>query len=100
MRLIEIDRGQYGGGDGRAINRHSCRTYRIEGTTKRLVLDRNLSIVPPHFEINGPYDDSFVGFTPVTKVDGQQLWGGGVSWNEAITLMCATIGAEACDGRT
>lgn len=49
LNIMEIGRQNYGGWDGRAINRHNERTYRAGG--KVFALDKNLDCWPPSFEL-------------------------------------------------
>jgi hypothetical protein len=91
MILTEIDREVFGN-DTRAINRHSCRTYRTEdGDT--VVLDRTLDMCPPAFEIQGPYHKYFRGLVPTTKVDGKRFFCDGETWPRAIAKMCEVLDA-------
>jgi hypothetical protein len=91
--MTEIDRELFGAGDGKAINRHSQRTY--EMSDGRIVsLDRNLSFCPPAFELLGPHEPTFQGITPVTEVDGQRYFADGWSWKRAVAKMCEVLGVE------
>lgn len=91
-QLIEISRETYGH-DNRAINKHSERRYRDQ-SGKFYVLSRTLDGCPPFFEAYGPYKEDHVGVLPRLKVRGQEYWGDGWTWRQAIKAFCAEIGAE------
>ena len=97
MLLTEIDREVFGN-DRRAINRHSCRTYRTDDG-RIVVLDRTLDMCPPAFEIHGPYAEDFQGVTPTTKVNGEQNFCDGRSWDVAIQKMCEVLDARVVGHR-
>jgi hypothetical protein len=92
-KLVEIERHVYGGGDGKAINRHSERVYRM--SDGRIVkLSRNLSFVKPEFEIIGPIQQDYVGVCPNTEVDGSRHFGKNWPWSKAVDKMCEVLGVE------
>ena len=91
-RLIEISREVYGH-SATAINRHSTRKYRDESGMFYL-LSRTLDGVPPFFEAYGPYTAEFVGVLPRLKVKGQDYWGNGWNWHQAIRTFLREIDAE------
>ena len=81
--MKEINREYYGGGDGKAINRHSVRTYIIHN--ERIYLDRNLSTNPNCFSIwyfpGGRY-----GLATYIPVDNKQFFGDGLPWSKIIPI--------------
>lgn len=92
LKEVEHEREIFGGGDGKAINRHSVRVYKTDdGHT--VVLDRTLDAVPPCFEIYGPYLKGFIGITPSTPVDGNRYFGDGWNWPQAVRKMCEVLNA-------
>lgn len=62
IHLTEIARDTYGR-DGRAINRHSERTYRDE-QGNLFMLSCTLDGIPPFFEAYGPYRENHRGLFP------------------------------------
>ena len=105
--LKEIGRETYGH-DGRAINKHSDRTYR-DGNGNLYVLSRTLDGCPPFFEAYGPYQEDHQGLLPRLRVGskdyppslgsyGGLCWGGGWTWKQAIQTLCAEIGARVMKG--
>lgn len=95
-RLTEIKRETYGH-DGRAINKHSERTYKdAEGNV--YVLSRTLDGCPPFFEAYGPYQADQQGALPRLRVMGKEYWGNGWTWPAAVKAfcreLCATISKE------
>lgn len=80
--LREISREVYGGGDGRAINRHSVRTYTDE-RGNRFQLSRTLSACPPCFEAYGPFRADHRGLLRRLLVNGKEYWGDGIGWKKA-----------------
>lgn len=95
--LKEIGRETYGH-DGRAINKHSDRTYR-DGNGNLYVLSRTLDGCPPFFEAYGPYqEDHQGGLLPRLRVGSKDYWGGDWTWKQAIQALCAEIGARVMKG--
>jgi len=82
--LCEISREVYGGGDGRAINRHSVRTYTDE-SGNLFQLSRTLSGRPPFFEAYGPFRPDHKRLLPRLLVNGKEYWGDGIGWKKAET---------------
>ena len=80
--LREISREVYGGGDGRAINRHCVRTYTDENGNL-FQLGQNLSGCPPFFEAHGPFRAGHEGRLPRLRVNGKEYWGDGIGWKRA-----------------
>jgi len=89
--LVEIGRQVYGH-DGRAINRHSERTYRDEAG-QLFILSRTLDGCPPFFEAYGPYGEDHEGHLPHLKIGGQEYWGDGWTWQHAIKAFCQELNA-------
>ena len=83
-------RDRFGGGDGKAINKHSTRIYQYG--PNRYMLDRNLSIDPPLYTLYKP-DRTERILTPIVKVDGEELWGDGLSWKKAEAKAKAAVEA-------
>ena len=81
IQLTEIERDTYGR-DGRAINRHSDRTYR-DKDGNLYMLSKTLDGIPPFFEAYGPYREDHRGLLPRLLVDGEEYWGDGWAWPEA-----------------
>lgn len=94
--LKEIGRETYGH-DGRAINKHSDRTYR-DGNGNLYVLSRTLDGCPPFFEAYGPYQEDHQGLLPRLRVGSKDYWGDGWTWKQAIQALCAEIGARVMKG--
>ncbi len=82
--LREILREVYGGGDGRAINRHSVRTYTDE-MGNLFQLSRTLSGRPPFFEAYGPFRADRKVVLRRLLVNGKEYWGDGIGWKKAET---------------
>jgi hypothetical protein len=85
MKELAEKRETFGGGGGRAINKHSVRVYEHEG--RLYTLDRTLDGCPPFFTLTlQPASGS--GLSETIKVHGRGCWGGGYSWRraEAITV--------------
>ena len=80
--LREVSREVYGGGDGKAINRHSVRTYADEHGNL-FTLGQTLSGCPPFFEAYGPFRADHEGRLPRLRVDGKEYWGDGIGWERA-----------------
>lgn len=80
----------YGGGDGRAIDRHSSKVYEDEQSNK-FILDRDLSIVPPCFEAIGPIPKGFQGICPIIKINGERYFGDGITWQQAEKIFFEAI---------
>lgn len=95
-RLIEVGRETYGH-DARAINRHSERKYRDE-QSRFYILSRTLDGVPPFFEAYGPYTAQYEGALPQLRIDGQECWGDGWSWNRAVRVFCKELDAQILPG--
>lgn len=73
-------RQRFGGGDGKAIDRHSIRVYSYG--RQRYTLDRINSVSPPCFTLY--YQDRLQRvFTPVVLIEGQAMWGDNLSWEKA-----------------
>lgn len=87
--LAEIERDYYGH-DGKAINKHSDRTYKDE-YGNLYMLSRTTDANPRFFEAYGPYTSDFRGALPRLKVNGLDYWGDGISWNKAIEMFKAAI---------
>ncbi len=81
---------RYGGGDGRAIDRHVTRVYKDENGF-RYHLDRDLSIIPPCFEALGPIPAGFEGITPIIKINGERYFGDGISWKKATKIFMEAV---------
>lgn len=80
--LTETNRGYYGGGDGRAINRHSYRDYKLEGLKRTtFTLDRNLSALKPYYEIQVSFD----GVSGILQTIPHEI-PDGLSWHKAVWL--------------
>lgn len=79
MKEIKGERDVFGGGDGRAINKHSVRRYEHEGV--QYELDRNNSGCPPFFTLNQIPDKP--GLCKEIKCDFKP----GCSWKQAISVM-------------
>lgn len=92
MKLQQISADTYGH-DERAINRHDERHYEDEAGN-RYVLSRTLDGVPPFFESYGPYRPDHEGVLPRLKVQGQDYWGSGWTWGQALRAFRATINRE------
>jgi hypothetical protein len=90
-RLIETEREAYGH-DARAINRHSTRQHQDESGNFYL-LSRTLDGVPPFFEAYGPYTAEHVGILPRLSVNGQEYWGDGWGWRQAVRAFLREISA-------
>ena len=89
IELTEIHRETYGR-DGRAINRHSDRTYR-DRDGSLYMLSRTLDGIPPFFEAYGPYREDHAGVLPRLLVDGQEYWGDGWSWQRAFRAFAGAV---------
>ena len=89
--LMEVGRETYGC-DGRAINRHSERTYR-DDAGDRYVLSRTLDGCPPFFEAYGLFKAGHTGALPRLQVQGKECWGDGWTWRTAIQAFCLQLGA-------
>lgn len=97
MKELELVSDEsYGGGDGRAINRHRSRVYvdKGENAGDHYMLSRTLSGAPMFFEAYGPYPKDFRGFLPRLKVKGVECWGDGLSWKKATAEFLRLIGGE------
>lgn len=82
----------YGGGDGRAINRHTTKSYQgSDGIDYRL--DKNLSGCPPFYEITKVDPSKGDHILPVIPVNGKNLWGDGLSWDNAEKILFKTLQA-------
>lgn len=90
-QLTETNRVVYGH-DESAINLHSARYYHDEAG-RRYMLSHMLDGSPPFFEAYGPYSADHQGILPRLKVDGQEYWGSGWSWQKALKAFCRTINA-------
>jgi hypothetical protein len=89
--LREIGRETYGH-DARAINRHADRAYE-DKAGNRYVLSRTLDGIPPFFEAYGPFKAGHEGVLPRLKVQGKEYWGDGCTWQRALRVFCAELGA-------
>lgn len=103
FRELLPERAVYGH-DGRAINRHSSRTFihfepGDEGCTVRAALSvsKTLDGVPPFYEAVEYFWEAYgvPKLVPRVKVDGQQYWGDGLSWEKALSLLCEALSQEA-----
>lgn len=84
MTLKLIDNEYYGGGDGRAINRHHTKTYRVmEDTDTVVCLSRCIDV--DYFEAweSTKYSGIRLWFPPMIKIDRKERWGEGISWKAA-----------------
>lgn len=89
--MTEINRGYYGGGDGKAINRHSFRDYKLDGLNHvTFTLDKNLDAYPPYYEIQVSFDNTNGILNTI-----QHEIPAGLSWRKAELLAAATINAYA-----
>lgn len=95
-KLIEVERRVYGH-DGTAINRHSTRKYQ-DKDGRFYLLTRTLDGCPPFFEAYGPYTADYVGILPQRKVNGQEYWGDGWSWQRAVRTFLKELGATLYAG--
>jgi hypothetical protein len=96
LRLTEISRERYGGGDGKAINKHSDRTYRDQHGNKYLI-SRNLSTSPQSFAAYGPIKELYPGAFQLLHpiwVNGKEEWGDDLSWDGAVQILCKAMNAE------
>lgn len=98
IRICEIARDNFGGGDGRAINKHSVRTY-LTPDGRLYELDRTLDMAPPAFCINGPAHPGHVGLVPRIPVEGKEFWGDGKGWPTAEKVLCGYLKADLIDTR-
>ncbi len=88
LKFLYEDR--YGGGDGRAIDKHVTRVYEDESGVQ-YQLDRDLSICPPCFEALGPIPKGFEGIMPLIEIDGQRYFGDGISWKKATKIFMEAV---------
>jgi len=95
--LCEISREVYGSGDGRAINRHSVRTYADEHGNL-FTLSQTLSGCPPFFEAYGPFRAGRKGRLPRLRVNGKEYWGDGIGWKKAEAAFFKAIDALRSSG--
>jgi hypothetical protein len=80
MRELTEKREAFGGGDGRAINKHSVRVYEHDG--RLYTLDRTLDGCPPFFTLfRRPASGE--GMSETIRVNGAEHWGSGLSWPKA-----------------
>ena len=89
LNIEEIDRSYYGGPSDkkrRAINIHSSREYSCNG--RKFIVDRNLSMFPPMFEL---LESTGQGILPVIEIDGERMFGAGISWNKALPIAFQAI---------
>ena len=96
--LTEISRDTYGH-DRRAINMHSERRYRDE-QGRIYTLSCTLDGIPPFFEAYGPFEEGHGGLLPRLKVNGQDYWGGGWSWQIAEKAFCRELQAVIAPRKT
>ena len=75
MRLTETTRRRWTG-----INRHAVREYQAEDG-RTFVLDRTLDGVPPFFHLTERRGQ--MRSMPI-PVEGQEYWGSGWSWAQAV----------------
>lgn len=75
-------RDRYGGGDGRAIGRHSERVYQYGPT--RYILSRELDADPKCYNLH--YFKPGKTFATTIPVGGSDYWGDGLSWPKAEAL--------------
>ena len=90
IKQVESDR--FGGGDGKAINRHSRRTYELldsQGmpTGQNMFLDKILDADPPCFAAYGPVSKDFKGVIQPLHITGL---GKAKSWQTAEKLLDET----------
>jgi hypothetical protein len=99
MKEIEGSRQIYGGGggDGKAINRHSTREY-ISDSGRKYLLDRTLDASPPFFTLYEIGEDVGVFGTlliPRTyQTDAfppERHWGDGYTWKTAVAVSRSVI---------
>lgn len=89
LSIEEIGRDYYGGHNDkkrRAINVHSEREYLCNG--RKFILDRNLSLYPPSFEL---LESTGRGILPVIEVNGARFFGTGQSWKKAVPIAFQAI---------
>lgn len=88
MRELLEKRETFGGGDGRAINKHSVRVYEHEG--RLYTLDRTLDACPPFFTLTlQPASGS--GLSETIKVQGRGCWGDGYLWRRAEAIAVEVV---------
>lgn len=78
--LVEVERGSWNG-----INRHSYRQYHFHNLL--LTLDRTLNGNPKFFTLEAIEKDKLKGVGITLKVEGQEYWGDGITWIEAVKKM-------------
>ena len=83
------------GGDARAINRHSTRSY-VSDNGCEYTLDRTLDALPPYFTL-WAHTTALYSFIPslgeVVPVDGADHWGDGWGWPQAQQAALRAIAA-------
>lgn len=92
MKRLRLIKREVYGHDSRAINRHRERWYEDEAAN-RYILSRTLDGVPPFFEAYGPYRPDHRGVLPRLKVQGQDYWGSGWTWRQALRAFCLELNA-------
>jgi len=92
LTLTEIGRETYGH-DERAINRHSERQF-CDQQGRLYVLSRTLDGCPPFFEAYGPYPAEYQGILPRLRVNGEEYWGDGWTWEQAEAAFCRELNAR------
>lgn len=85
MIITEVreERERYGN-DATAINKHSVRTYEVEGFGD-VRLSRTLDGCPPFFELY--YFKAGAAISTSIPVDGGRYFGDGLTWREAEAKM-------------
>ena len=88
--LKELYRERYGGGDGKAINRHSERRYQDDQGNLYILSCCN-DVFPRIFEAYGPFEETFIGVPPRLLVKGKEFWGHGISWKKAVPIFLDAV---------
>jgi len=94
IKELRSERQTYGG-DKRAINRHSERTYKSSRGNK-YILSKTLDGSPPFYEVY--YDESHVPLGYMMskimrhiRINGESYWGNGLTWKQAEEIFFAEI---------
>lgn len=87
-RIAEVGRRNFGG-DAEAINRHSVRLY-IADNSLALRLDKTLDLCPPCYRLE-VFPLWLIGVLPTLKIDGEDFWGEGESWEWAVERMLRAL---------
>ena len=94
---LRDERETYGGGDGKAINRHSVRVYKIPGHDDKIYLDRTLDGCPPFFHLytfpNAALNErsGYTTFAENIPVKGKEYWDVGERKSHATAWKLAVI---------